>query len=58
MATNQCFGCQVATSGEALNILGQFLCQKCETKLVESDPARDDYQIWIKYCRQFWENLR
>jgi len=57
MATNQCFGCGVASTVEMLNICGQFLCQDCEAKLVESDSAKEDYQTWIEQCREFWKNL-
>ncbi len=54
MDNPECFSCGSATSG-GLKILGQYLCKDCETKLVQCQTGKIDYQHWIDCCRRFWE---
>ena len=54
MDNPECFSCGTSAPG-GLKILGQYLCKECETKLVQCEIDKIDYQHWIDSCRRFWE---
>ncbi|NLW46691.1 MAG: hypothetical protein GXY86_05090 [Firmicutes bacterium] len=56
MDNPECFSCGASTSG-GLKILGQYLCENCETSLVKCQTDKFEYQHWIDSCHRFWEKL-
>jgi hypothetical protein len=57
MGENLCLSCGKADS-EGLSILGAYLCGECESKLIKSTVATDDYQHWVTSCRKLWEDIK
>lgn len=57
MTTLVCFGCG-RIEPDGLNICGQYLCPDCETKILRSDVAQNDYQHWIGVFKKFWASTQ
>ena len=54
---SNCFACGESTF-EGLRILGSFLCNKCETKLLKSKAGCKDYEQWVAACRRIWKTIK
>lgn len=55
-AQNNCFACGESSS-EGLQIFGNFLCNKCEIRLLKSKAGKLDYERWIVACRRIWKTI-